>query len=279
MPARSARSACSALHGPRIAWPPWTHPSMARMDLCLHGPMAPGAMAPNVSMLRLRRPTPYSQSNDFKGPQCMPARSARSVCSAPGPMPPWPHGLDPHGLHGPMPPWPYGAWRHGPQCVHASTANPSWPHGPMVPWPYASRPNQMTNGPSARPPAPPAPLAPPFPRSTRPPWPSTPMAPMDPCLQGLLRRPTPTLWLLAPWPHGPLTLCLCTQSNDFKGPQCMPARSARSACSALPPLHRPSMAFDHGPGAMASNVSMLRRPISILWVLAPWPHGPLALCL
>ena len=113
------------------------------------------------------------------GPRRMPARSAL-------PAPP--------ALH---PPWPHGSWRHGPQCLHASTANPllcgSWPHGPMVPWPCASRPNQMSlKGPSACPPAPPAPLAPPFPRSTRPPWPSTPMAPMAPSL----RPPWP------PWTDG-----------------------------------------------------------------------------
>ena len=144
------------------------------------------------------------------------------------PAPPAPHGPIPSA---PMAPMAHGSWPHGQQWLHGpifSTSNapvhphpwshgPSpMPHGPL--WPYASRPDQMTlKGPSA---CPPALLAPPFPRSIRPPWPSTPMAP-NPCLHGpmapgamapnismlRLRRPTPTLWLLAPRRHA-LALCL-----------------------------------------------------------------------
>ena len=58
---------------PRSIRPPWPSTPMAP-NPCLRGPMAPGAMAPNISMLRLRRPTPY-----FVAPGPM--------APCPGPMP------------------------------------------------------------------------------------------------------------------------------------------------------------------------------------------------
>ena len=172
---------------------------------------------------------------------------ARSACSALPPL-----------LHGPMPPWPHGSWRHGPQCLHASTPGP-----------------------------------------------------------------------MAPWSPGPMPL----DQMPFKGLQRMPAHSARSACSALPPLQPPSMTANPllfvAPGPLGPmvpwpyaprpNQKTLKGPVHArplrplrllrpspappwthapwllapwppmcpcfdgqpptLWLLTPWPHGPLALCL
>ena len=84
---------------PRSTRPPWPSTPMAPMDPCLHGPMAPGGMSP-----------------------CFDGQPPTLWLLAP-----WPHLKGPSACPPP----------HGPQCLHASTANPllcnSWPHGPMVP--------------------------------------------------------------------------------------------------------------------------------------------------
>ena len=269
------------LHGPIFSTsraPVHPHPWPHGPSPMPHGPLWPYASRPDQMTL----------SNDFKGPQCMPARSARSACSALPPLHPPSMALDPHGPQ-PMPPWSHGSWRHGPQYLHASalTANPllcgSCPQGAM-PWPYASRPNQMTlKGPSACPPAPPALLAPPSmalelhgPHGPRPPWPAWTYASLAP-------------WLLAPWP--PMSPCFgfhgqppTPNQMTLKGPSaCPPAPPALFAPPSIPwPSNcmapGPMPPWPHGldphglhgpmpPGAMAPNVSMLRRPT---------PPGPMA---
>ena len=91
-------SACPpAPRFPRSTRPPWPSTPMAPIDPCLHGPMAPGGMSP-----------------------CFDGQPPTLWLLAP-----WPHLKGPSACPPP----------HGPQCLHASTANPYFvTPGPMAPW-------------------------------------------------------------------------------------------------------------------------------------------------
>ena len=137
MPARSARSACSAL-------PPLHPPSiMAPMDPCLHGPMTPGTMTPTISMLQ--RPTPLLCGSWPHGRWPYASRPNQMTLKAPVHAPPLrplrllPFRRSSAALHGPnasMAPWLPAPWPPmSPLCLDGQppTFCGSWPHGPMVP--------------------------------------------------------------------------------------------------------------------------------------------------